>query len=161
MMLLDVRFPPSAWNARKVRNHMVQIGATLELEPERLEEFVTAVGEAFANAVEHSMTDEAIHIVVKLDMRHRLHASVRDHGRGIDAQEVNRMLPSVRAERGRGIPLMRRCSSVLTISSPRSGGTLVEFRWDGDYRSASPARSRNASSAPSTATSVASTSATA
>jgi anti-sigma regulatory factor (Ser/Thr protein kinase) len=159
MTLLNMRFPPSAWNARKVRNHMVQIGATLELEPERLEEFVTAVGEAFANAVEHSRTDEPIHVVVKLDVRHRLHASVRDHGRGIDALEVNRTLPSVRAERGRGIPLMRGCSSVLKISSPRAGGTLVELRWDGDYRRASSARSRNAASAPSTATSVASTSA--
>lgn len=153
-----MRFAPSAWNARKVRNHMVQIGATLELEPEQLEEFVTAVGEAFANAVEHSRTDEPIHIRVKLDMRHRLHASVRDHGRGIDVVEVNRTLPSVKAERGRGIPLMRRCSSELKISSPPGGGTLVVLRWDGDYRRASPARSRSAVKAPSTAARVTSTS---
>lgn len=158
MTLLDVRFPTSAWNARKVRDHMVQIGASLELEPDRLEEFVTAVGEAFANAVEHSCTDSPIRIVVKLDVRHRLHASVRDYGRGIDAAEVNRTLPSVRAERGRGIPLMRRCSSLMKISSPRGGGTLVELRWDGDYRRVSPARSRKAASASSTAASVVSTS---
>lgn len=158
MTLLDVRVAPSAWNARKVRNHLVQIGATLELQPERLEEFVTAVGEAFANAVEHAGSPDPIRIAVKLDYRHRLFASIRDRGRGIDAMEVNRTLPPVRAERGRGIPLMRRCSTLLKISSPRGGGTLVELRWDGDYRRVSPARARNAVSAASTAASVASTS---
>lgn len=158
MTLLDVRFAPSAWNARKVRDHLVHIGATLELEPERLEEFVTAVGEAFANAVEHSSSREPIRIVVKLDVKHRLLASIRDRGRGIDASEVNRTLPSVKAERGRGIPLMRRCSSMLKVSSPRGGGTLIELRWDGDYRRASPALSRSAQNASSVAASVLSTS---
>ncbi|MGH7660833.1 MAG: ATP-binding protein [Vulcanimicrobiaceae bacterium] len=158
MTLLDVRFPPSAWNARKVRDHLVHIGATLELEAERLEEFVTAVGEAFANAVEHSRTDTEIRILVKLDARRRLLASIRDRGCGIDASEVNRTLPPVKAERGRGIALMRRCSSRLKITLPRGGGTLVELRWDGDYRRASRIRSRSTASVSSAAARVASTS---
>jgi anti-sigma regulatory factor (Ser/Thr protein kinase) len=157
MTLLDVRFAPSAWNARKVRDHLLDVGATLGLEPERLEEFVTAIGEAFANAVEHSFTEEPIRISVKLDYKHRLLASIRDRGRGIAISEVNRSLPSVRAERGRGIPLMRRCSSELKISSPRGGGTLIELRWDGDYRRTSRIRSRRTARASSAAANVMST----
>jgi anti-sigma regulatory factor (Ser/Thr protein kinase) len=157
MTLLNVRFAPNAWNARRVRDHLVRIGAALELEPERLDEFVTAIGEAFANAVEHARTEQPIRILVKVDVRHRLLASIRDHGRGIESSEVNRTLPSVRVERGRGIPLMQRCSSSLKFSTPRGGGTLVELRWDRDYRRTSPARSRNVQSASSIAASVVST----
>ncbi|GEM_PF-3300017 len=159
MTLLDVRIAPSAWNARKVRDHLVHVGAVLELDPDRLNELVTAVGEAFANAVEHGNTKESIRICIKLDRRDRLLASVRDHGRGIDAAEANRRLPPAAAERGRGIPLMRRCSSMLKISSPRSGGTLIELGWDVGHRTAPPARSRSARKVSSAAARVTSTSA--
>lgn len=131
MTLLDVEIATSAWNARAVREHLVKIGAALELEPEHLEELVTAVGEAFANAVEHAETDRPVRILVQLHTGDRLVAMVRDWGRGIGPLEIERALPPVAAERGRGIPLMRRCSRSMEITTPVDGGTLVALVWEG------------------------------
>ena len=130
MTLLRMRLAPIAWNARKVRDHLVRVSTTMDMSSGRLEEFVTAIGEAFANAVEHAGTRQAIEIVVRVDTEKRLVASVRDRGKGIDRAAIDQALPPVRAERGRGIPLMRRCTSSMRISLPKSGGTLVSLFWE-------------------------------
>ena len=129
MTLLDVRIAPSAWNARTVREHLIRIASTIEMNPKSLEDFVTAIGEAFANAVEHAHTTTPIEIVVKSGRNGQLTASVRDRGCGIDERAIRQALPPAGAERGRGIPLMRRCSSSVRISAPRDGGTLVALSW--------------------------------
>lgn len=130
MTLLAMGIAPSAWNARTVRKHLIRLGASLEMTSDCLEEFVTAVNEAFENAVEHAKTDAPIEITIKVDHRRRLVATVRDRGCGIDTASIPAGLPPAAAERGRGIPLMRRCSSSMTISVPPGGGTLVVLRWE-------------------------------
>lgn len=113
-----------------VREHLLRIGATIDMEPGRLEELITAVSEAFANAVEHAQTTVAVEIVVKYDRKHRLTVTVRDYGCGIEEAAIRQPLPPVGAERGRGIPLIRRCTSWMRISVPRGGGTLVTMSWE-------------------------------
>lgn len=129
MTLLNLRVSPDPWNVSKVRDHLIQIGEEMRMSPEGLEDFVTAVGEAFANAIEHAGTTEPIDIDIR-GQRHTLVASVRDRGCGIDPRKIPARLPPATTERGRGIPLMRRCSSSVDISSPAEGGTLIVISWE-------------------------------
>lgn len=130
MTLLEMRVPPNPWNAGVVRDQLVRVGMTLKMQPEDLEDFVTAIGEAFANAIAHAKTNEPIEVDVSLDERNTMVAIVRDRGRGIEGAAIPERLPPAAAERGRGIPLMRRCSSSFAISTHPAGGTLVVMTWE-------------------------------
>ncbi len=57
----------------------------------------------------------------------RLFASVSDHGIGFKAAERTRgdCLPDSYAERGRGLPIMRRYSDVFSVRSTPGYGTRV------------------------------------
>jgi anti-sigma regulatory factor (Ser/Thr protein kinase) len=92
------------------------------------ENFITAIGEAFANAIEHAGGTADVEIAIERRDTH-LVATIRDHGRGIDASCISATLPSVTTERGRGIPLMRQCSDSMSIQNPSDGGTLVVLDW--------------------------------
>ncbi|HEY1729219.1 MAG TPA: ATP-binding protein [Candidatus Baltobacteraceae bacterium] len=129
MTLLQMRVPAEPWHVRTLRDELLQVGEEVEMHPEVLEDFVTAVGEAFANAIEHALSAEPVEIEVKQRDAH-LVATVRDHGRGIDSTRISSTLPPASAERGRGIPLMRKCSSSMSIQKPQDGGTLVVLNWD-------------------------------
>ena len=134
MTLLELRIPPSPWNAGVVRDQLIGVGKAMSMSEEDLEDFVTAVGEAFANAVVHAHTNDSIEIDVNVDERHTLIAMVRDRGTGIEGAAIAERLPPAAAERGRGIPLMRRCSSSFAISTHPAGGTLVVMTWEPQRR---------------------------
>jgi serine/threonine-protein kinase RsbW len=129
MTLLQMRVPADPWQVRKVRDELIQVGDDVEMCPEVLEDFVTAVGEAFANAIEHAITTEPIEIEVR-QRDTKLVATIRDHGCGIDTTSISSILPPAMNERGRGIPLMRKCTSSMSIQKPQDGGTLVVLNWD-------------------------------
>ncbi|MGA3036338.1 MAG: ATP-binding protein [Vulcanimicrobiaceae bacterium] len=129
MTLLQMRVPAEPWHVQELRDELLAVGEDVEMRPEVLEDFVTAIGEAFANAIEHSVTSEPIEIEVR-QRDADLIATVRDHGRGIDSTCISASLPPATAERGRGIPLMRQCSSSMSIQKPEDGGTLVVLNWD-------------------------------
>jgi len=124
-----MRVPADPWHVRQVRDELLAIGADVEMCPEVLEDFVTAIGEAFANAIEHAVTTQPVEIEVRQRDAH-LVATIRDHGCGIDSTRIANSLPPATAERGRGIPLMRRCASRVSIQKPQDGGTLVILDWD-------------------------------
>jgi anti-sigma regulatory factor (Ser/Thr protein kinase) len=124
-----MRVPAEPWHVREVRDELIQIGDDVQMCPEVLEDFVTAVGEAFANAIEHATTTEPVEIEVR-QRDTQLVATVRDHGRGIDTTRISNRLPPATHERGRGIPLMRKCTSSMSIQKPQDGGTLVVLNWD-------------------------------
>lgn len=131
MTLLQMRVPADPWHVRRVRDELLQIGDDVEMAPHVLEDVVTAVGEAFANAIEHALTKEPVEIEVKQrDMQ--LVATIRDHGQGIDVTRISTILPPATTERGRGIPLMRQCASSISIQKPNDGGTLVVLKWTED-----------------------------
>ncbi|MBV8423945.1 MAG: ATP-binding protein [Candidatus Eremiobacteraeota bacterium] len=129
MTLLNLRVPPNPWNVSKVRDQLIRFGTDLRMSPEALEDFVTAIGEAFANAIEHARTVEPVDINIRSQGEHIV-AMVRDRGCGIDPRRVLDRLPPATTERGRGIPLMRRCSSSIEISEPIGGGTLIVLFWE-------------------------------
>jgi anti-sigma regulatory factor (Ser/Thr protein kinase) len=90
-------------------------------------DFVTAVGEALANAIEHSHTQEPIEIAAWTLGKDRLFASVRDRGVGFAATErmLKPPLPEGFAERGRGLPIMRKCADVFSVRTAPGQGTRV------------------------------------
>ena len=143
MTLLQMRVPAEPWHVRDVRDQLLQIGNDVEMRPEVLEDFVTAIGEAFANAIEHAITTEPVEIEVKQRDAH-LVATIRDHGRGIDTTRISNCLPPATTERGRGIPLMRKCTTSMSIQKPEDGGTPVVLNWD-ERRLHDPLNNRTAS----------------
>jgi anti-sigma regulatory factor (Ser/Thr protein kinase) len=90
-------------------------------------DFVTAIGEALANAIEHAHTTEPIEVSAWLLGEDRLFASVQDRGIGFHPVErpIDSQLPDALAERGRGLPIMQRCSDIFSVSSAPGEGTRI------------------------------------
>ena len=88
---------------------------------------VTALGEALANAIEHSRADGPIEIHCEVGID-QIVATVRDGGVGFEGDHpaaVDLELPGSDAERGRGLPIMRRLTDTFAIHSVPGGGTSV------------------------------------
>lgn len=109
-----------------VRQAIVAFARDQSIEAPDLTDFVTAVGEALANAIEHSHTPEPIAIVVWV-LDDRLFASVSDRGVGFQPNEQAQTasLSDTYAERGRGLAIMRRFADVLSVRSSPGQGTRV------------------------------------
>jgi anti-sigma regulatory factor (Ser/Thr protein kinase) len=157
MTLLHLEVPPNALNVRKVRAELVRVASDISMSKEALQDFVTAVGEALANAIEHAITVDPIEIDVKT-RRKGIVAVVRDHGRGIDPLQITDRLPPATSEHGRGIPLMARCVSSMAISQAQDGGTIIELRWGPSRLQARRPRSNSTGNDSPIAPSVSSTS---
>ena len=124
---LDLRIPPDPHLARVVRLAVAEFAAVAGVERPELERVLTALGEALANAFEHAKTREPIDVRCVLTP-HRITVAVRDHGVGFDADRTNVGLPvDPRAERGRGLAIMRRCADSFTMHSRHGSGTVVVF----------------------------------
>jgi anti-sigma regulatory factor (Ser/Thr protein kinase) len=91
-----------------------------------------ALGEALANAIEHARAERPIEISCRVNGE-RIVATVRDEGIGFDDEAIaapsGRLpdLPESSAERGRGLPIMRRCSDIFAVQSEPGKGTAVVF----------------------------------
>lgn len=121
-MRLEV--PPSPRSARQVRESIVGFARTHALCDEATDAFVTALSEALANAIEHSGTSESIEVTCWLKDEQML-ATVVDRGIGFvppPAAEAGDDLASLYCERGRGIPIMRSCTDVLSVQSAPAAG---------------------------------------
>jgi anti-sigma regulatory factor (Ser/Thr protein kinase) len=127
MATLQLQVPVNPQYARLVRERLLDFGTRCGVARYDLEELLVAVGEAFANAVEHAGTPEPIEIEIRLEEPDKLVATVADHGRGFAAAEAARDLPPAAAERGRGIPLMRRSCDLFSLRSRLGRGTRVEL----------------------------------
>jgi anti-sigma regulatory factor (Ser/Thr protein kinase) len=90
-------------------------------------EFVAAVFEAFANAVEHARSEEPIEVKCWSVRGDQLFASIVDRGVGFDAapEVAEPPLPDPLAERGRGLPIMRRYMQLCSVRSRPGNGTAV------------------------------------
>jgi len=128
---LALRLPPRADFCRVARERIVAFARSNGVSEDDIAYLVAAVGEALANAIEHAHSSDPILIDVEAG-EDRVVAVVQDHGVGF-AREPNlpAELPAVDAERGRGLAIMRRCSDIFSISSPRGEGTVVTI---GRYR---------------------------
>ncbi|HET9030824.1 MAG TPA: ATP-binding protein [Candidatus Aquilonibacter sp.] len=134
---LHLRIPPDPVFARTVRDAIIGFGSLHGIDEADLEALLFAVGEALANAIEHSASGDDIEILAEIDDR-RVVATVIDRGRGLSiAPPQLAPLPSGLAERGRGIPIMQRCTDIFNIKSTPGKGTAITLgRWRKTYENA-------------------------
>lgn len=96
-----------------------------ELSREDLEEFVFAVGEALANAIEHSCSTDVIEVRCQIE-EDKIVATIVDSGAGFRAGSMPKAdFPDTLCERGRGLPIMRRCTDIFAVHSVPGRGTAV------------------------------------
>lgn len=122
---LRVRIPPNARFSRSVRHQVLSFAGNHEISDQELEEFIFAVGEALANAIEHSRTSDVIEVHCQIE-DDKILATIVDSGAGFTADPgPNVSLPDALTERGRGLPIMRRCTDIFAVHSVPGRGTAV------------------------------------
>jgi len=123
--VLDLRVPPQPHSSRIVREGVTDFVRAHHIGEEDLAHFLTALGEALANAIEHAHADLPIEVEVRLSGE-RILATVHDSGVGFRPElVVVASVPDPTAERGRGLPIMRRCCDIFRIESAPGHGTAV------------------------------------
>jgi anti-sigma regulatory factor (Ser/Thr protein kinase) len=123
--VLEFRVPPVPHVARVVRDGVSEFAEAHGIGHDDLSHFLTALGEALANAIEHAEATGPIHIEVRIDSG-SIVATVADDGVGFAPGDLGEpSLPDPTAERGRGLPIMRRCCDIFSITSERGKGTRI------------------------------------
>lgn len=122
---IRLRIPPNPRYARTVRDAIVAFASLHGVHETDLEALLFAVGEALANAIEHSNTHSDIEVLSYID-DHKIMATVIDRGTGVPHVPLGRLpLPDALSERGRGIPIMQRCADIFDMQRLPEGGTAV------------------------------------
>ena len=122
---LRLTIAPDPKQSGTVRQALLAFAQDQGVEPGEVVDFVTAVGEALANAIEHAQTGEPI-VVAAWTLDGCLFASVSDHGVGfVPPRAQTTALPDTYAERGRGLAIMRRYADVFRVHSVPGEGTRV------------------------------------
>lgn len=122
---LKVRIPPNARFSRNARAELLAFANRSNIRQEDLEDFVFAVGEALANAIEHSRTSDVIELRCQIE-DDKIVATIIDSGTGFRSDGLPPAnLPDAFEERGRGLPIMRRCSDIFAVHSVPGRGTAV------------------------------------
>ncbi|MFN2528965.1 MAG: ATP-binding protein [Candidatus Baltobacteraceae bacterium] len=122
---LKVRIPPNARFGKDVRDEVVTFANQHHISRQDLDEFIFAIGEALANAIEHSGSDDVIEVRCQIE-GDKILATVIDSGRGFEAEPApEKPLPDGLAERGRGLPIMQRCTDIFAVRSVPGKGTAV------------------------------------
>lgn len=120
--------PRFAGTARTALSKFAGVHSVTALDVENL---IFALGEAIANAIQHSQTRDAIEIKAHFS-GDSIVITVSDHGRGISAPPQGAVsFPNVFAEAGRGFAIMQRCTDFLEVESEPGAGTVVTL---GRYR---------------------------
>jgi stage II sporulation protein AB (anti-sigma F factor) len=125
---LQLHVPPDPQLGRYVRDEVTAFAAALEIPKSDLGDFLSAIGEALANAVEHSGVRDEVEVNVWLVGQDQLVATVVDRGIGFEppgSAAVEPPVPDDFDERGRGIPIMRSCSDLFSVRSSPGHGTAV------------------------------------
>lgn len=122
---LQVRIPPNARFGRNVRHEVLSFADRFKIAQEDLDDFIFAVGEALANAIEHSRSTGSIEVRCQVE-DDKIVATILDSGAGFQNDPLPAVaLPPVLSERGRGLPIMRRCTDIFAVHSVPGRGTAV------------------------------------
>ena len=127
---LRLLVPPDPKEAQAVRGRIAAFARGLGVCEEALHDFVTVIGEAFANVVQHARTRDAIELTTWLEDDGRLLARIVDRGCGFANREpqLTREAPTdAFAESGRGMWIMNACSDMLSVDSLPGLGTAIVF----------------------------------
>ncbi|MDQ2858613.1 MAG: ATP-binding protein [Candidatus Eremiobacteraeota bacterium] len=123
--VLDLTVPPHPQLSRAVRKGVGEFALAHGVGEDDLTHFLTAIGEALANAIEHARAEEAIEIEVRVGVD-RIVGTVHDKGVGFRFESVPEAnTADISTERGRGLPIMRRCSDIFSLYSVPGEGTAV------------------------------------
>ena len=123
--VLDFRVPPVPHVARMVREGVSEFAESHGISRDDVAQFLTALGEALANAIEHARATDPILVEVRIT-RDSIVATVADGGVGFAADQLAEpSLPDPGAERGRGLAIMRSCCDIFSIESERGKGTSI------------------------------------
>ena len=122
---LRVRIPPNARFSGSVRAEVLSFADRFKIHSQEVEEFIFAVGEALANAIEHSHSTDVIEVRCQIE-EDMIMATIVDSGAGFAGGTVPTIaLPDPMSERGRGLPIMRRCTDIFAVHSVPGRGTAV------------------------------------
>lgn len=122
---LKVRIPPNPRFGKSVRDEVITFANQHNISRADLDEFIFAIGEALANAIEHSGTDDVIEVRCQIE-GNKIIATVIDSGRGFHADVVRETpLPDELSERGRGLPIMQKFTDIFAVRSVPGKGTAV------------------------------------
>jgi len=125
--ILDFRVPSQPHLSRVVREAVSDFALTHGIAGDTLNHFLSALGEALANAIEHARSEKPIEIEVRIGDGHIV-GTVRDRGVGFATDPpADPILPDPQSERGRGLPIMRRCCEIFSIESTPGHGTSVRI----------------------------------
>jgi len=110
---------------KNVRDEVVTFANQHHISRQDLDEFIFAIGEALANAIEHSGSNDVIEVRCQIE-GDKILATVIDSGRGFQTEPVpDKALPDGLSERGRGLPIMQRCTDIFAVRSVPGKGTAV------------------------------------
>jgi anti-sigma regulatory factor (Ser/Thr protein kinase) len=108
------------------------VAASVNMDPDKIDEVRMAVHEAFINASEHSRAaDRRVYVSVALEGDsgpEALRITVRDTGTGFSADSVRGTMPEPRTlprKRGWGLTIIRRLMDEVEISSNDRGTVIV------------------------------------
>ena len=121
--VLTLTIPPEPRLSRVVRSDVMSFATAHGVSSDDLMFFLTAMGEALANAIEHARAQDEIEVEVVL-AEDRIVGKVADRGVGFDGGALEAP-PGPSAERGRGLPIMRDCSDIFALRSVPGCGTAV------------------------------------
>lgn len=121
---LKVRIPPNARYGKSVRDRIITFANNYQVSRHDLEQFIFAIGEALANAIEHSGCDDVIEVRCQIE-GDKIIATVIDSGKGFKSDALAAALPDELSERGRGLPIMQRCTDIFSVRSVPGKGTAV------------------------------------
>ena len=121
---VHLRIPPEARYLRTVRDAIAGFGTFHGVDSEDLDLLTYAVGEALANAVEHSRSNEDINFFCHID-RATIVARVIDSGDGCDMSTETQPFPDTLSARGRGVPIMQHFTDIFDVQTRPGAGTTV------------------------------------
>ena len=125
---VELEFPAKPAHLADVRKTVERLAAQTPLKRHEIEDFLTAVDEAVANAIRHG-SPQGERNKVRVVCRNRpdtLSVEVQDEGTGFSAPHAPAM-PGPEAMGGRGLPLMCALADTMEVASS-SHGTRVTLQ---------------------------------
>jgi anti-sigma regulatory factor (Ser/Thr protein kinase) len=123
---LQLSVPPDPEQGRAVRGRIAAFARSAGVSDDDLTDLLIALGEALANAIEHSKTTAPIEVSAWV-AGHDLIAQVVDHGSGFVMQPIGvaTSREAILTERGRGLLIMSQCADVISVDSFPGRGTAI------------------------------------
>jgi stage II sporulation protein AB (anti-sigma F factor) len=122
---LHLSVPPLPRYARSARTALSDFARDHHVASVDIENLAFALGEALANAIEHSNSRRDVDVGLIIDGE-RIVATVADKGCGFeDPPRGSVEFPPHAAQNGRGFAIMQRCTDFFDVRSSVGQGTVV------------------------------------